>query len=895
MNRAINYAAMAAVCLASECPAATEFMLSSVPTNLSDWKNAEFYVGDAAPTGASTDVVNIPEGMTVMVSGTDSGVLSFLGSIGKVAPKAGASLVIDVPTSASPLEYAGMVVGGEDSAAWFVKTGDGDLKLMNTDASAYRVNLHVAKGTVRLPPVAANTYNYYNRVLVDEGATIYTMAQGYWQLRGLAGAGLVTNDNSTACTIYCQYSDQPWLGEFSGAIGGKITISLRNGRMQLTGSSNALSSGVEITVATDSIWGGNTKGTLGLASLGMKANAVTSTGPGSSAVFQTSGTHSRMIYLGRGETSNRDFRLASGGECVIDGGLYGGLHLTGGFTKWSSTAVNPIVVLDGSNTLAACEFDMSVSQYEYNSIVHNYYIRKQGTGEWVFPANSRYKNTGVVEVRDGKLSFASLEEAGLACSVGYSTNLFFAGKNTTAANSRAPYAFLLGDGADADAKGIMEYTGAATALCTTRPVAIAGTGGFSTAVGAGALKICGITSADATGVNTLVLAGDGAADNWAADVTNGVGTVGVRKEGSGSWTLAGALDFSGPLEVCGGVLTVTNPAPAKYSHFRLMVKETAYGNDALREKYGPNGTKVWRTWGTDYLGISEIGLYGSDNNRYGLNLADGADYATLAPGEAAFGWHKAVSIQNGGAVSCMFDNRRASASGVWNGIQIACGRAPTLSDPSTWIPIDMRLSADVPAITHYDVCKSVDVNSAAGVLIGTAFALYGSVDDGLHWDLLGSETDAVGSNLGNTYSWTQSGIGFADGETTAHSAGWTVRSAPTPRTGQFANISGVTVSGGATLRFLGPNAPALAAISVDASGQGGRIDGFSFAASGTLDVRNLSISGSLAVLPLVVTPGSDLSGWTVSIDGVEKARNKLRVGSDGRVMIVRPGLIIKFM
>ena len=97
---------------------ATEFTLSAMPASLSDWTNAAFYEGDAAPTGASTDIVKIPDGMTVTVSGTDSDVVSFLGSINMVKPTTNAFLVIDVPLSASPLEYTGQVNSDGDIAAF---------------------------------------------------------------------------------------------------------------------------------------------------------------------------------------------------------------------------------------------------------------------------------------------------------------------------------------------------------------------------------------------------------------------------------------------------------------------------------------------------------------------------------------------------------------------------------------------------------------------------------------------------------------------------------------------------------------------------------------------------------------------------------------------------------
>ena len=261
--------AVAAAGLAMMASQAAEFTLSAAPETLSDWKNVSFYTGDAAPTGASTDVVNMPAGMTVTVSGTNSDVVAFLGSIARLMANAGAQFILDVPQTASPLEFSGKVqqVDGVKTPAWFIKRGEGDLKLMGTASSAYNVNLHVEKGTVRLPPVASGSYNYYGSVVVDAGATIYTMGTGYWQVRGLHGAGLVTNDNATVCSIYVMSPESimPWGGAFSGAIGGKLSIMLRNGRLQLTGSGNAISS--EITVSSDASYGGAQKATLELAAL----------------------------------------------------------------------------------------------------------------------------------------------------------------------------------------------------------------------------------------------------------------------------------------------------------------------------------------------------------------------------------------------------------------------------------------------------------------------------------------------------------------------------------------------------------------------------------------------------------------------------------------------------
>jgi autotransporter-associated beta strand protein len=78
--------------------------------------------------------------------------------------------------------------------------------------------------------------------------------------------------------------------------------------------------------------------------------------------------------------------------------------------------------------------------------------------------------------------------------------------------------------------------------------------------GSGSLLLSGNVTSIATGTRNLTLRG--AADGRATGtISDGSGTVGIIKSGTGTWTLAGTHAFNGPLAVQEGTLVVNQPLP----------------------------------------------------------------------------------------------------------------------------------------------------------------------------------------------------------------------------------------------------------------------------------------------------------------------------------------------
>ena len=190
-NKSITAVAATVLTLVQGIALAETFTLSQVPSSLANWKDSGYYVGNTAPTGAATDEIVIPLGMTVTVSyPTDSAVIAFLNGIDNVKP---------AHTQVSDGPIAKFVVNVEDgstldwtsqfyshvsdsnvhgSYSYVQKTGTGTLRLCNTGAYAYQSRFVVSEGEMWLPPLPDGTtskqYKYYGAVLVEADGIVRT-------------------------------------------------------------------------------------------------------------------------------------------------------------------------------------------------------------------------------------------------------------------------------------------------------------------------------------------------------------------------------------------------------------------------------------------------------------------------------------------------------------------------------------------------------------------------------------------------------------------------------------------------------------------------------------------------------------------------------------------------
>lgn len=160
--------------------------LAQVPNSLAEWKNQSFYVSGAAPSGTSSDVIEIPRGMTVTVTDRQTDVVSFLNAVGNIkvlgstdASQSQGKLVLDVSEGAT-VEFTGCIRDDASGSTYakVEKVGKGALKLKNVDAQAYCSSWNVAEGELWLPPPdVASVYTHvksYGLVWVALGAVLRT-------------------------------------------------------------------------------------------------------------------------------------------------------------------------------------------------------------------------------------------------------------------------------------------------------------------------------------------------------------------------------------------------------------------------------------------------------------------------------------------------------------------------------------------------------------------------------------------------------------------------------------------------------------------------------------------------------------------------------------------------
>ena len=906
---------------------AETFILTTAPSSLDDWKNGSFYEGGVAPTGISTDTiatkfVNKNTYMTIELDGTNengenNATFKFLGGMRGII-LSNAVLKVTVPEG-SVARFDCAVWDSSSKTGTLEKYGKGELflaarrKVSTTSTTVYDFenNLHVFDGVVRLTEDAEADHKYhsFHAVTIERPGKVITLFNGcVWQMRGLYGEGMITNEASSACTLYV--TEGPYKkgdgGEFLGVIGGNVSVDVRGCRFALLGTQSTMTGSVSLTKPNDTY----PSPEVHVLTFGNTTDAASSVGVGSAipslSVYP-------FVYDGLGETTDRDFQL-NYRNSILSGGTNGNLKLVGCMRRWDATKHNIGLVLDGDNlhpcTFAATgraeggsgavesgkfgDFEWTVDGVKKR---FNYYMRKRGTGTWYLPFCRRFSNTGVFAVENGTLAFDTIDRAGECTSLGYSTRLYDNVDQPTD-DKKVGYAFLLGSSVEGEV-GIMECVTNIPQMCTDRPFGLKGKGGFrATSTPVKYANVFGVGS----GAKTLVLDGACATESAVYDVADhkaggDTATVGVEKNGTGTWVLGGDLTFSGPIAVNGGTLIVRRP-PHKYTWYRLMVRNMFKAGYAI-------------------VNINELGLFASNNKPQNLGLTHGVSFVTLQPGECAAGWQRDFNrnyITPPDPFEQMFDGRRWCAYGEsgsswhalnggfrypWKSYSNGANESnPTNSNPMTWIPIDMRLADDALPIDHYDIqtgVASTPSNNPGNV--PNEVQLLASMD-GIHWD----EASAVNTSIasGSTYAWLSTGVtgGLVDGGTGINnytrSAGWKLtNSAPTKVFSILENAGPVTVANGATLKYEGDaaGAPTLSQVTL-AAGATGSIDGFAFAENGTFEIDAMNDSVVSIAVTLPNAQGLDnVAKWSVKVGGETKLRYRVNAKANG-FTLSKGGLIV---
>lgn len=740
---------------------------------------------------------------------------------------------------------------------------EGDLVLDNK----CKVTLLSAQGGM---VYANNNGTYVETLDVRAPSVAYMPPSGHWIIGGLTGDGsLLRRPESTGNqqVIFSGASDGRAF-EFSGSVSPNLsfTISSSDGKKANQRLLKAESESTGDFRFVD--------GVMGVAKIGNSGNAGSF---GTSDVWmQCNGLDSAptLLYLGtEPETTSRKFAFTSNplGEMTLDAGAFGGVTFTGKFRLEGTGATSMMrMALTGSNMVNACQLTGEFAEPADAAV----YMTKRGSGIWRFPATSaeKAKYKGVFAVESGTLEYESLAEAGSWCSLGFATLLHSPYSGTRDDVKTVPYAYLLGNGGAADDADLatFSYVGSSDVDVATRPVALKGGARLRNATDRG-FALVGVTSAQ-PGRNDLVLDGAGT-DNRLVNVTNGVGSVGLVKEGVGTWTLEGRVDVTGGVAVKEGTLNLNPADPSRMTWFRFTVKKLFGATDV---------TTV----------LCHFGLFDVQHNDVALGVtynadANGKTRTLLRPGQAAFETADCSGGMDGGKkdMNNLFKPYALDYTARWS----RGSKVPDPDVPSTCPSLIIRLPASVTApVVAYDMITG----------------WYDGVDKPFHWTP--TEWTVEGSVDGVT--WTPIPLDAKTGWTKAKSGGnyWLSDASPcsgvsagfpvTTTTGESAKplaLGALSVASSATLAVAGG-----ATVSEwDLSSGVGAVSGIAFAPAGTLKVtippsagRTYSVSCDLQGC----TGLENLKDWTLLVNGEPATKWSLLSASEGELVFTKAGLVLIF-
>lgn len=832
-----------------------------------DWTNDENFTKGAP---VADDIVEIPNGFTVYA--TNAAARARLASLKQVSPQGKtATLVLAVPadetvTIAGPLardywcKYGVFVKRGAGLAVL-----DSESKLTSSsESSDYMLSDILVEGGVLAFKQNATKTHQYNHVEVSEGAVLRTVIGGkQTTISSLTGLGMVTNTSATAQVLSLGTTT------FDGVLAKGVKLKAA-GRVTLTNVHSTYTETDYLTGNNGEMSTGN--GTLCVPSFGLTTDDESATGKSGS--FSVRGSGGGVLYLGTGETTDKSFSADQeelrGYPAFIDAGATGGLVLTGNFSPFSYKLVaqQACFVLTGSNT-TPCVISGKVVEGTPNSGASSDKIpaplcfRKQGSGTWRFGHNWGSTFASCLAIDEGTLQFDTLGEAGVVTSLGLATRLIEPSCGGKVVDlPTVDYAYTLGsDGKE----GVFEYVGSNVVLCTTRLIALNGTGVICNNTEK-PFRFSGVKALTA-GAKTLKLTGSGAGENEIAGICDAADRpISVVKEGAGTWVLNGSNTFSGTLSVKAGTLIVRKSAPA-YTWFRWNLGDGYLAN------------RICQFW------FAEFGLYDKDGFRVnsGMTFNDGDSAPSLAPGEVAYSalWQYGYDT---GSLGKLFDGKTDSGT-------VACwmneahtshnGRGQTLV---------MRLADGATAPAFYDVAMYAH-GSSNNDRAPKAWTLEGSAD-GIHWDIVHTVTDC-GNPMTGKRMWCgakREYTGDANEPDGRHSDGYALA---TPKESVFTvldSVSSVSVSAGATLKAEGESV-VLDKLTIDAA-DAGTVEGFAFAANGIVEIINAPAHGEVQ-LPIAfenVTGLSNLRNWTCSLNG-EQTKRPLCV-KDGKLILQEFGLML---
>ena len=871
---ALNRNATAALlCVAAAFAAASAAVAGAFTWNgdaNASWQSEGSYLEGGVPQAG--DIVIIPTNFHPVVTDADA---DFVGRLSKVTLLYRCSIEFSIENDhevTCEIRQNESQNASYTLATYIRKSGAGTLTLSTPhDVYMYRAGIEINAGRLRFGDVAeyGSEDNAISFVSLDvaQGAMLDLNGAAKLNIGRLFGAGDISNGMDKVSSFVNIQRDGA-TSEFSGRLLGNILFKAN------TSSSSILLSGVDSDFHTIRMY---EDGSVSVAKIG---NAGEPSSIGTNGTVQLlNGGH--LVYAGTGETTDKEFPFKDISiPTEIDAGANGDVTFTGRWGYHTAPRRMRRLFITGSNTVKECV--IAGPWYEMppnNGTNFAAYITKKGSGIWRAADNAERNHRGVWAVEDGILRFDSVAEAGTVCSLGLSTVLFDDVNDAVRHDENAvPYALLLGG---EGTEGTLEYTGSSRAYCSTRPIGVKGAARLRNATDHDFFwkDVFGVGG----GANSLTLDGDSSvAANRLDTVTNACGTLSIVKDGLGEWTLAGDVAFNGSLEVKKGRLMIlrgrTTPT---WFRWNIMQNFAEYENENEGISNGKSNSYA--------VQVDEFALYSAEGVRLNCNLSQVDDWTSLGQGQAALmqglestpdnSNRRLSAIFSDTPLSTKYGNLKSGQSDVW--------MRPTATN--SWIRIVMRLADDSAPVASYDYAN-LNGSSRPSVY---AYSLETSFD-GVTWAVVTNVMESPRHNY--EHQWESNGETITAKAVRPLPAGFPL-DVPV-RTMRYGTLGAVAVSANAELKadIRDGGEVEVCGLVVDCDEGIGSFENITFAASGTVDVRNMPKGGVELSPTLTGCEGfSNVAGWALTKDGGEPAAKYRMSVSGGKMRIVPVGLVLSIL
>ena len=910
-----------------------------------DWTNPDNYQGGLPSAG---DTVELPDGASVQLN--DAASFTFVNTLDRITPASNATLTVTLAagvTNSLEVPFTAFPAITNSCHGHLVKMGGGTLflnsmKLDNGQSGTnckyldYYCRLDITEGDVAMKQDAGSKNGQLGVITVSSGATLFPYADPSVTLTfevcatyfaEMWGSGSIRAMTKPAAQykyfwLHPDYSLTQSDSVFGGVIGEDLSVYV-NGRWQLTGTQSTCHPGIQIA-------NGRGRGTdgprLAVAKLGKEAEP-SSIGKNRNQIVSFRSTGGYLLYTGTGETTDRKFHVQSGGDTkypsFIDGGIHGGLDIAGDVSVSFYQGKMERMVLTGadSTTNKISGALTSGDQTSGGTATGGLFFIKRGLGAWRFAdvvsgkklnVELRENRTGFT-IEEGTLQFDSLADTNRYCSLGLGTRLQepYGGAYDTSHN--VDYFFRLGRTNATHSIPTLELSGLGNAdwgvNVGTRKVAMAGSGRISNASN-NRFRLGGVSAlaGGAEATKYLYLGGTRDGGDEILDLTDGAGKLGVVKDGSGTWTLGGDVNFTGLLDVREGTLVVKRYS-SRNTWFRFTATEMLQNCDGQYDDWAAlqpdQATKNQKGQGYIFA-VVELGLFDRDGNLISKGITNCWKSCNVEPGGVGYdrtgagGIGSIVNTGNGDRTLDQMFAGNLDGSHFWytswanNG---DCGYL-TQDNPNGWTPVVFRLTNGAPEVASWDLGRYYNISGNAAYREITA-AILESSPDGVNWTTVTNMTSIPMATSGVRY-WSSDFSTVPSTGVSAPHTGWLVQG-DSGRTWTVMPNTPVKVAPGATLRAdISANEaagkPVLSSITVSSAGNG-TIDGFAFAENGTLNVELQPGESMLGNIPIAFTNAdgfANIARWKLKANGNDfnKVR-KLRVSANG-IEIIPPGMSVIF-